>query len=112
MSPDEESWFQTGYPEPERITEKQKALLGSFGARVFDILTPEERVCAELMDPGEWVDSLSKYEASRLITRVMNNKVVEDVRQVLHGGAPLWWDTGISRGAPVGKRRKRLDNEG
>lgn len=79
-------------------SEKQIWLLKKMAEQVEDILTPEERTAVELMGYEEWLKDMDKWEASRLIGRVKQMNVMEEIhRRGQMGLEPKkWHDTGLS----------------
>jgi len=95
-------WYTTGIdPEPQGLTEKQRYALLRSATEVLEILTPEERVNAELMGFDRWVENLDKWDATRLIGVLKGDGVAAEVRRRsagrLRAGERKWFDTGFKR---------------
>ncbi len=95
-------WYRTGIdPEPQGLTERQRFALLRSATEVLEILTPEERVNAELMGFDRWVELLDKWDASRLIGVLKGDGVAAEVRRRSAGrlrvGNRKWYDTGFRR---------------
>jgi hypothetical protein len=115
------TWYETGYPEPAPITKAQGYFLKARKNDIVQILTPGERVAMELMGYEDYVQTLSKYEASMLIGRIKGELIVGDIRRGegeeaakilkelkgrrVRDGA-TWWDTGLSKEDGVGVRHR------
>jgi len=93
-------WFNSKPAEPDPITVRQrKALLGA-AEQVLDILEPQERVNVQIIGYGDWLKTLTKYEASRIIGILKGNSVADDVRRRSQGLSTnpnkKWWATGLN----------------
>jgi hypothetical protein len=90
-------WFNSNPAAPEPISDKQKWLLLRSHDQVMDILEPQERVNVEIMDYAEWIGTLTKYEASKLIGILKGASVADEVRRKAAGEPPRkWFQTGLS----------------
>lgn len=95
-------WYRTGIdPEPQGLTERQRYRLLEQPQSVLEVLTPEERVNAELMGFERWVATLDRWQASKLIDVIKGGSVAAEVRRRTLG-APRekgrkWHDTGFRR---------------
>lgn len=99
---EKEDWFRTGVsPEPDTITVKQERLLAHSRDEVLEILTSEERCNAEIQGYGEWLGTLTKMEASGIISvlkgtataRKIVERLDEDVAKRMFKNRK-WYDTG------------------
>lgn len=73
-------WFDTGPFVPEPLTKRQRWRLVKDIEKMLELLTHEERVAVELMGAEEWIDTLSKWDATRLIDTLKGAEVAEAVR--------------------------------
>jgi hypothetical protein len=91
-------WFNNTPAEPEVATVKQRALLVGAAEQVLDILEPQERVNVQIIGYGDWLRTLTKYEASRIIGVLKGNAVADDIRRRSEGEPPSkkWWATGLN----------------
>lgn len=90
-------WFNSKPAAPDPISDKQMWLLLRSHDQVMDILEPQERVNVEIMDYAEWVKTLTKYEASKLIGILKGASVAEEVRRKATGEPPRkWFNTGLN----------------
>ena len=95
-------WYRTGIdPEPQGLSERQRMRLLEAPEAVLEVLTPEERLNAELMGVERWVSTLDKWQASALIGVIKGGAVASEVRRRTLGasrkGAKKWYDTGFRR---------------
>lgn len=90
-------WFNSKPAAPEPISDKQKWLLLRSHDPVMDILEPHERVNVEIMGYKDWIDTLSKYEASKVIGILKGAAVAEEVRRKSEGQPDRkWYNTGLN----------------
>lgn len=90
-------WFNSNPAAPEQISDKQKWLLLRSHDQVMEMLEPQERVNVEIMDYAEWVGTLSKYEASKIIGIIKGASVAEEIRRKSGGQPPKkWFNTGLN----------------
>jgi len=65
-----DGWFNLGFPEPDKATDRQKAFVDKSWRKLSKLLGTEELVVIELMGRDEWIDNLSKIRAGELIGAV------------------------------------------
>lgn len=100
---EKEDWFRTGVsPEPDPVTARQERFLAHCKDEVMEILTSEERCNAEIQGYGEWLGTLTKQEASGLISVLKGTatarKIVERKDEdVARRMGKKWYDTGGER---------------
>lgn len=97
----DDDWFRIGTePEFQPATDLQKKFLAKRGLEVMEILIPEERVNAELMGWDNWLNAVSKQEASHLIGIIKGGDVAAEVRRRSTGEPKRkWFQTGLNDGA-------------
>lgn len=102
--PGKNDWFKIGAPEPDGITPRQRHYLRSVQKQVMDVLTPEERFSVELMEFGEWLGTLGKWEASRIISIIKGTDIAREVKRRTEASPPKkWFHTGLSKSIERGK---------
>jgi len=81
-----DGWFNLGFPDLEKATDRQKAFVEKSWRKLSKLLGTEELVVIELMGRDEWIDNLSKIRAGELIGAM---KTVDDRRERIGVMDPL-----------------------
>lgn len=95
-----DDWYRIGTePEFQPASDLQKKFLARRPEDVREILLPEERVNAELMGWDNWLNAVSKQEASRIIGVLKGGDVASEIRRRSNGGSDRkWYQTGLNDG--------------
>lgn len=83
-SSDDVCWWRTGF-EPELLTDKQYAVILARFRDVGFAMSQEERCMFELVGADEWIDGLTKVEASKIISFVLDKEKLQRAKDAADG---------------------------